>query len=434
MPFRFFAPLLVVALLVGACTADRPAPGEAPPAGVVAPVANEGSAGARNCTRLPVGTHLPRLNSHRDQLLLSYVRSGGAKDSLQSRFFTTAGWSRPLTAASGDDWFVNWADRPGIVAYRAPALEYAHFAWWLDYSGTGTYDYDIRFKDQANHRVRSAQTLHQDGVRAEHGFVSTAALPTRGLQVSWLDGRHTKEKGADAGATETGDAGHGHGGGAMTLRTKLLGAATSVELDDRVCDCCGTATVATADRTLVAYRDRSADEVRDISYVVKPTGGAWSAPRPVFKDGWRIEGCPVNGPALAANAGGDIVVVWYTEAAGRKQVKIARYDAATETFAEPRVLAEDGALGRVDVQLTAGGTALVSLLRATNDAGVAEVVLCTVPPSGTVETTVLATTPSARASGFPVLALHQDRLYHARTVVDQQQDQHYVEVCWRAAP
>jgi len=55
----------------------------------------------------------------------------------------------------------------------------------------------------------------------------------------------------------------------------------------------------TADGPLVAFRDRSPREIRDI-YASLFTGGAWTQPRPVFVDNWRIEACPVNGPMVAA--------------------------------------------------------------------------------------------------------------------------------------
>ena len=73
------------------------------------------------------------------------------------------------------------------------------------------------------------------------------------------------------------------------------------ELDARVCDCCQTAAVATQRGLLVAYRDRGPDEVRDIS-VVRFESGRWTEPHPLHSDGWKIAGCPVNGPAMDATS------------------------------------------------------------------------------------------------------------------------------------
>ena len=47
---------------------------------------------------------------------------------------------------------------------------------------------------------------------------------------------------------------------------------------------------------VAVYRDRSPEEIRDIS-VVRLVDGVWTEPAPVHADNWMIEGCPVNGPA-----------------------------------------------------------------------------------------------------------------------------------------
>src|SRR5688500_16481070 len=109
----------------------------------------------------------------------------------------------------------------------------------------------------------------------------------------WLDGR-----------AMAGHAGHGAGGGPMTRRSAMMSAqgVTGAEtvVDHRVCDCCQTAAATTERSVLVAYRDRSEKEIRDI-YVSRFENGKWSAGVPVHADNWEINGCPVNGPAIAAS-------------------------------------------------------------------------------------------------------------------------------------
>ena len=51
-------------------------------------------------------------------------------------------------------------------------------------------------------------------------------------------------------------------------------------VDRRVCECCPTAAAVTTDGPIVVYRNRSADEVRDI-YLSRFTGEAWTVPAPV---------------------------------------------------------------------------------------------------------------------------------------------------------
>ena len=106
-------------------------------------------------------------------------------------------------------------------------------------------------------------TPHHDGTKTEHGFASLFQMPGAGagLGVVWLDGRNMKGgHGAPAGD-------HG-GGGDMSLRFASFardGKQTAdTELDLRVCECCPTAVAVTADGPIVAYRNRSPTEVRDI--------------------------------------------------------------------------------------------------------------------------------------------------------------------------
>ena len=93
-----------------------------------------------------------------------------------------------------------------------------------------------------------------------------------------------------------------HAMGAMQLRSNLftldLQRGTDAVVDARTCDCCQTAVAMTAKGPLLAWRDRSEDEVRDIA-VARFENNAWTAPKPVHADGWKVESCPVAGPALA---------------------------------------------------------------------------------------------------------------------------------------
>ncbi len=43
----------------------------------------------------------------------------------------------------------------------------------------------------------------------------------------------------------------------------------------------------------------------------------------------------------------------------------------------------------------------------------------------------LTITSAARSSGFPKMALFEDKLYWARTVLGVEKEEQFVEVCWR---
>lgn len=373
-----------------------------------------------------------------DGLSISYVVSDGGEHRLMLADLAEFPGLLPATEIiCGTNWFVNWADFPSVVPYQNGQGR-AHFAHWLQYSGAGTYDYDIMHLDEILGGVPTR--LHRDTVAAEHGFVSSARLPRGGLQVSWLDGRHTKTgvdgpQGARSDAARAGgppDQAHGHGG-AMTLRTKALTDSVSLELDHRVCDCCNTATVATEEMIMVAYRDRSEHEIRDIAYVTKMTGdGSWSVPKFVHADNWEIRGCPVNGPALASNDSGEIAIAWHSGAQNQPRIQFARFDREAGRFSPPVELDKEQPLGRVDIQLDDNGNAYVSALTTGKERDEVYLSLWTITGEGQLMRRELAATSGARAAGFPKIAVAQGFFHWARTVVGKGPGEQYVEICRRS--
>jgi len=307
------------------------------------------------------GSAQPYLTAAPDgRLYLSWLEPLGASGT-RLRFATrgAAGWSAPRTIAEGTDWFVNWADFPSMTVLPDGSLA----AHWLVKSGDGAYAYDVHVARSFDGGATwgAPRVPHRDGTATEHGFVSLFPAGDGLLGAAWLDGRETG-----------GGGGHeGHGaGGAMTLRYAAIGrdGATRAEalLDARVCDCCQTAAAVTSEGPVLVFRDRSPAEVRDIA-IVRMQGGAWSEPRAVADDGWKIHGCPVNGPSVAAD-GRRVAVAWFTLANGQPHVKLAFSADAGASFG-PAVVVDDGdPLGRVDTLLLDDGSALVSWLEQAGDA------------------------------------------------------------------
>ena len=104
-------------------------------------------------------------------------------------------------------------------------------------------------------------------------------------------------------------------------------------IDLRVCECCPTSAAVTADGPIVAYRNRSDDETRDI-YVSRLENGAWTEPRAVHADGWKINACPVNGPMLSAR-GRDVAIAWFTARDDQPRTFVAFSQDAGRTFGAP---------------------------------------------------------------------------------------------------
>jgi hypothetical protein len=301
-------------------------------------------------------------------------------------------WSAPQTIAEGTNWFVNWADFPSLLVLPDGSLA----AHWLAKSGAGTYAYDVniaRSFDQGKTWGKPI-TPHRDGTQTEHGFVSLLPTPDGSLSAIWLDGREM--------ATGNPALNSDHGHGNMTLRYAMLRKNGVLEqealLDAKVCECCQTSAALTSQGAVVAYRDRSDQELRDIS-IVRWQNGQWSEPKPVFRDGWQINGCPVNGPAIAA-AENQVAVAWFTGANNKSQVKLAFSDDAGATFGQPIIIDDGNPAGRVDVLLLKDGSALVCWLEKLANGGEIRVRRVTREGKPTASITV-APSGTARSSGFP---------------------------------
>jgi hypothetical protein len=194
--------------------------------------------------------------------------------------------------------------------------------------------------------------------------------------------------------------------------TGALGAEQPVDL--RTCDCCQVAATVAVSGPVVAYRDRTEDEIRDIA-VVRLVDGKWTRPTIVHADAWHIEACPVNGPALAAR-GDTVAIAWFTGAQDTARVRVAFSLDGGERFAPP-VRVDGGApAGRVGISLDESGDALVSWLERVPPED-AEVRVRRVARSGELGAPVtISRTKAARASGFPRIVRRGDALVAAWTV------------------
>jgi hypothetical protein len=336
--------------------------------------------------------------------LLSWIEPSQNGHALRLATLEGDAWSEPLTVQEGDDWFVNWADFPSIHRLDDGTLA----AHWLQRTGASTYAYGVRiaFSHDGGKTWSPAVTPHRDSTDTEHGFVSLYPAGA-GIGAVWLDGRNAATHAADA-------SGHGADFDMMLRSATILPDGSLVDehvVDARTCECCQTDVAVAGSGPVVVYRDRSPEEIRDI-HIAALRGGAWSAPTPVHQDGWRIEGCPVNGPAVAA-AGDRVAVAWYTIAADTARVRLALSQDGGRTFGPPVRVDDGDPEGRVDVLLLDDGAALVSWLERGDSATVrARTVAANGARSASV---VVAGTSAARNSGFPRMALTGGRIVFAWT-------------------
>lgn len=352
------------------------------------------------------GAMAPNLSRLSDgRILLSWLEPRGAEHALRVAIHDGVRWSAPRDVAHSDRFFVNWADFPSIVA-GPKGLLVAH---WLEKSGEGTYAYDVRISRSTDEGKTwtASSVLHDDRTQTEHGFVSLVSDPAAGaVAAAWLDGRKM-------------EGGHGHAG-EMSLRfARLLPDGTKVseaELDGRTCECCQTGMAITSSGPVIVYRDRSLDETRDIA-LVRWTGNGWSKPTVVHRDGWKIAGCPVNGPQVDAR-NERVAVAWFTEGGEAPRVLVAFSDDAANSFRKAVPVDDGKPLGRVDVELLEDGSALVTWLE--RGAAGAEVKIRKVRGNGVRGSSVtVGTTNAARSAGFPRVVMAKETAWVAWTEAGQ---------------
>ena len=242
----------------------------------------------------------PQLSVSNRGVLLSWIEQSGRTTVLKFAERTSSGWTAPVTAASGSDWFLSYADVPSVMRKNDGTL----VAQWLRTTDASVEGYDLLLSYSRDNGKTWAPPFapHHDGTRFQHGFASLMELPGNGLGVVWLDGRNSEFRDEDPTS------------GTMMFRYAAFDSnwkqTVDAEIDHNVCECCSTAAIATAAGPLVAFRDHNEKEIRDIA-VSRLENGKWTPARTVHDDNWEIFACPVNGPALDGR-GEQAVVTWFT--------------------------------------------------------------------------------------------------------------------------
>lgn len=333
------------------------------------------------------GATTPALSINNNQLIVSYQSERGNKTSLVVHNLST---DRQQTIAQGDNWFVNWADFPKIATN-----DHHWVTWYLQHSSDGQYAYDIMLIQSfdSGNTWTDAIKLHNDNTNTEHGFASIVSHDQR-FTIAWLDGRHTQSTGHQ----------HHSGSGAMTVRSATINSDGTIsdrlELDAKTCDCCQTAIFRHEGESLVAYRDRSDEEIRDTS-ITRSAPNA--SPEQWSEDDWQINGCPVNGPTgfslerpyvvsyTAANSRGDVYI---TDPSGR------------------RVLLSSNSIGRLD-SVVYNDIAYISFIETQDDDTFVKVVAFDGETATSLPERI--SLGRSRASGFPQIEALNGQLVIATT-------------------
>ncbi len=245
----------------------------------------------------------------------------------------SSSWSAAHTIVADASVTPSSDDFPQVAVDGAGIL----FAVWTDGHG------GARFSTSRDRGITWKKPQPWSTGKADVEKFSLTRLAGGRILAAWLDNRASKP-----------------GAEVQQLFARVInGADESDELvDASVCDCCPTSLAAFIDGgALLAYRDRLAEEVRDIA-TARFKQGRWQSPQAVNHDDWRIAACPVNGPRIATD-GSRVAAAWFTAADNEPRVLASYSPDAGARWVMPLRVDRGHAVGHVETALLRDGAVLV---------------------------------------------------------------------------
>ncbi|HLK50151.1 MAG TPA: sialidase family protein, partial [Bryobacteraceae bacterium] len=282
--------------------------------------------------------------------LMSWVEpSKGGSLSLRYAVFRGGKWSDPQTVAANRHFFRHPAEVPEVIEIS----DKQWMAHWVEMPNESS-EAEFVYVSSSTDGMHWSMPLmaHKDKGQVEHGLASMAVSPNGEISVFWL---HTPE---------------GEDGPGYLMRTVVDANGKEIKeerLDDDVCNCCPTAVAKTSKGLVVAYRDHSPDDIRDIA-VIRLENGKWSPSKIIHADNWKLNACPTNAAAVAAR-GDKVAVAWYTGAQNTPKVQVAFSTDGGATFGKPTVVSTGHAFGYTSLALDDQGNAAISWLEQGGAAG-----------------------------------------------------------------
>jgi hypothetical protein len=292
-----------------------------------------------------------------------------------------AAWSEARTIVTGRPFWRHPAEVPGLVSLSDGTL----LAHWVEKSKESS-DEETIYVSSSRDGMKWTTPLiaHHDHSQVQHGLVSIVASGPQEASLFWLQAL----KGEDA---------------PVSLMRTIVGAdgkeIKEEELDKDTCSCCPTSTVKTAKGLLVAYRDHTPKDIRDIA-VLRLENGKWSESKILYPDKWEINACPVNAASAAAKDN-RVAIAWYTEADDKPRVQLVFSSDGGVTFTKPTKVSTGDALGYASTTLNSDGGAFVSWIE--EGANSASLMVRLVSPAGVAGPALKILAGPRTSLGYPKL-------------------------------
>lgn len=279
--------------------------------------------------------------------LLSWIEpTRDGSFALRYSAFKGTQWSAPRTIAAHRKFFHHPAEMPNMTQLKDGTL----MAEWIEQPKEDS-EAEFLYVSASPDGVKwsTPATASHDKSEAQHGLASIIATGDHEASIFWLQAL----KGED---------------GPVSLMRSVIGSngmeIKEEDLDSDVCSCCPTSVVKTARGILVAYRDHTKDNIRDIS-VIRLENGHWTASKNVYPDKWQIDACPVNAASAAAK-GDKVAISWYTAAGDKPRVEFAASADDGATFGKAVTVSTGEAYGYASTAVDDAGGAYVSWLERGN--------------------------------------------------------------------
>jgi hypothetical protein len=313
--------------------------------------------------------------------ILSWIEPGrNGNFSLRYAVRKGAAWSEARTVIAGRKFFRHPAEAPEVMQVSAK-LWLAHWVEMPMESSEAEYIYVSSSVDGV--KWSAPLMAHKDRLAVQHGLVSMVASGPNEASLFWLE-------------TPKGEDGPGY-----LMRTVVDGTGKELKeerLDDDVCSCCPTAVAKTAKGLILAYRDHTPADIRDIA-VLRYEAGKWSTSKIVHADNWKLDACPVNAAAVGAK-GDHVALAWFTGAQDPPKVQVMFSEDGGATLGKTFVISTGHAFGNTSLALADDGGAIVSWLER-NAAGDARLLVREISASGTMGPVVQVAEGGKQAFGYP---------------------------------